>query len=73
MSSAIRFNLDQSEKNLFLHVCSANIQKLYGKKRMVQNQQFLLFQQGFLPSEALSTISIKFQIVIFKPFKFGRI
>ena len=41
------------------------------KGEIAHNEQFLLFQQSFYPFEELSTIFIKFEIVVSKLFQSG--
>ena len=58
-------------KPLLLRVCSISLWKTLGKGEIVQNEQFLLFPQCFLPHFGeLSTIIIKFEIVIYKVSQF---
>ena len=51
-------------KPLFLRVRSTSLLKTVGKGEIVPNEQYLLFPQHFLLLRELSTIFIKFKIVV---------
>ena len=64
----------QNKQLLILCVSSASLLKtLWEKKKIARNEQFLLFPSVFNLLGELSTIFIKFQIVVYKLFLFGRV
>ena len=58
----------------FLRVCSTSLLKtLWEKEKLLVKSNFSFSRSVFYPSRELSAIFIKFEIVIFKLFQFGRV
>ena len=61
-------------KPWFLCVCSASLFKtLWEKEKLLVTSNFSFSQSVFNPFEELSSIFIKFEIVVCKLFQFGRV
>ena len=61
-------------KPLFSHVCSASLLKtLWEKQKLLITSNFCFYYSVFYLSGRLSAIVIKFEIVVWKHFKFGRV
>ena len=61
-------------KPLFLRVCSTSLLKtLWEKEKMLVTSNFSFSNSVFYPFRELSTIFIKFKIVICKLFQFGKV
>ena len=61
-------------KPWFLHVCSTSLLKtLWEKEKLLVMSDFSFFHSVFYPFEELSSVFIKFEIVVCKLFQFGRV
>ena len=61
-------------KPLFLRVCSTSLMKtLWEKEKLLMTSNFSFSNSVFYPFRELSTVLIKFKIVICKFFEFGRV
>ena len=61
-------------KPWFLRVCSTRLLKtLWEKEKLLVTSNFSFSHSVFYPIFELSTIFIKFKIVVCKPFEFGRV
>ena len=61
-------------KPWFLRVCSTSLFKtLWEKEKLLVTSNFSISHSGFYPFGDRSSISIKFEIVVFKLFQFGRV
>ena len=61
-------------KPWFLRVCSTSLLKtLWEKEKLLVTSNFSFSSSVFYPIFELSTIFIKFKIVVCKPFEFGRV
>ena len=61
-------------KPWFLCVCSMSLLKtLWEKEKLLIMSNFSFSHSVFYPSRELCTIFIKFEIVVCKPFEFGRV
>ena len=66
--------LSQTKKPRFLLVCSIEfLENTVEKGEIARNEPFILFPQYFLHVEELSTVFIKWEIVICKHFQFGTV
>ena len=61
-------------KPWFLHVCGTSpLKTLWEKEKLLETSNFSYSHSVFLPFGELSTIFIKFKIVVCKRFEFGRV
>ena len=62
------------DKSWFLRVCSTSLLKTpRGKEKLLVTSNFSVFHGVFYPYRELSAIFIKFEIVVCKVFRFGRV
>ena len=67
-------NIPFPNKPWFLRICSTNLLKtLREKEKLLVTSNFSFSHSVFYPFEKLSSILIKFDVVVFKLFQFGRV
>ena len=61
-------------KPWFLRACSTNLlETLWEKEKLLETSNFSFFHSVFYPFGKLSTIFIKFEIIVCNLFQFGRV
>ena len=62
------------ETNTWFYMTAVKVfWKVWGKEEIAGNKHFLVFSKVFYPFQKLSTIYIKFEIVVCKLFQFGKV
>ena len=69
----LQLALSQTSPGFYMSVVYKPFENTLGNGEIARYEQFLIFSQYFLPVRELSTIFVKFEIVICKLFQFGRV